>query len=251
MGILVTLVMREFRQLMQSVHGLGPFFLSLAGANALFLFFLRRAEGTTETLPSLWGPAVAFGLPFLASVASSRGFTPERECGMLRLMFSTPVRTRDWILSKVLAAWLLCLVYLAAMGLLCWILVHWQLPDGAEIPTAAAGFLPMLLMLILQALLWCSMGTCISLCSRSSAATFLLSLLSCLAIPPLVCTAVAAFDSTLMVQWPFFPLQSAVYDSACGLLSIRLAVGCLTGSAVLLFAAGILFDGLRLCATER
>ncbi len=251
MNVLPTILRREFGQLIRSAHGLGPLFLALAGAGGLFVFFVRRAEGTAEALPALWGLAAAFGLPFLAASAASRGFTQDREVGMLRLMFATPVRARWWVLGKVLAAWLLCLLYVGAMGLGCWTLVRWLLPEGAQVPMGWPGFALASGALAVQALLWCALGTLVSLLSRSSASTFLLSLLACLFAPPLACLAASAVTAGGGAQWPWFPLQTVVYDCAGGLVDIRALAACLTASAVLVYAAGLMFDALRLCATER
>ena len=42
-----------------------------------------------------------------------------------------------------------------------------------------------------------------------------------------------------------------VYDCAGGVLDLRLLVGSLAMTAVFVYAAGLVFDALRLCATER
>ncbi len=251
MNVLPTILRRESVQLIRSAHGLAPLFLAMAGAGGLFLFFLQRAEGAAETLPALWGLSAAFGLPFLAASAASRGFTQDRELGMLRLMFASPVRARWWVLGKVLAAWQLCLLYIGGMGASCWVLVHWLLPPDAQVPMSWGGFALASIALAVQALLWCSLGTLVSLFSRSSASTFLSSLLACLFAPPIVSMAIAAIAPGGGVPWPWFPLQSVVYDCAQGLVELRALVGCLTASAVLIYAAGMMFDALRLCATER
>ena len=246
-----TILRREVFQLFRSVHGVAPLFLALMGAGALFVVFLYRAEGTAETLPALWGLATAFGLPFLAAVAASRGFTQDREVGMLRLMFATPVRARWWVLGKVAAAWTLCMAYVGGMGLSCWVLTHWLLPPDAQVPGTWPGFGLAVLALAAQALLWCGVGTLASLLSRSSASTFLVSLLTCLLAPPLAWAAVSAAVAGPIAQWPWFPLQTVVYDCAGGVVDIRALVGCVTGAAVVIYAAGLAFDALRLCATER
>lgn len=246
-----TILRREAFQLVRSVHGLAPLFLALAGAGGLFVWLLNRAEGSATALPALWGLATAFGLPFLAAVAASRGFTQDREVGMLRLMFATPVRARWWVLGKVMAAWVLCMVYVGGMGLSCWALTRWAMPADAALPGTWVGFTLAVAALAAQALLWCGVGTLVSLFSRSSASTFLVSLLACLAAPPALCQALAAAFGRPMAQWPWFPMQMAVYDCAGGLVDVRALVGCVTGAAVLIYAAGMAFDALRLCATER
>ena len=249
--ILATLIRRDFLQLVHSVHGAGPLFLALCGSSALLLWLLQRAEGTTETFPALWGLAAAVGMPFLAAVAASRGFTQDRESGMMRLMFSTPVRARGWVLGKVGAAWLLCMTYLLGLALAAWVLMRWLLPTDAQLPSTWIGFSLVVLTLAIQALFWSSLGTLASLLSRSSASTFLLSLLACLTLPPLVERLAALLTPNTESQWPWFPLQAAVYDSAGGFIDIRLLVGCLLISGVLIYIAGLAFDALRLCATAR
>lgn len=252
MNVLFALARREFMQLIRSTHGLGPLFLALAGAGGLFIYFLHNAEGSAETLPALWGMAVAFGLPFLAASAASRGFTQDRERGMMRLMFATPVRARWWVLGKVLAAWDLCLLYVGGMGLACWFWVRYLAPESATIPTSWFGFCLAIVALAIQAFLWCSMGTLVSLFARSSASTFLASLLVSLFAPPFVCFALSVVaPAAVSTQLPWFPLQTLVYDCAGGVLDIRALVTCLTASCVLIYAAGFTFDALRLCATER
>ncbi len=246
-----TILRREAFQLIRSVHGLAPLFLALAGAGGLFVVFLYRAEGTAETLPALWGLATSVGLPFLAAVAASRGFTQDREVGMLRLMFATPIRARWWVLGKVFAAWSLCMLYVGGMGLSCWVLKRWLLPVGAQVPGSWLGFALAVMALAVQALLWCGVGTIVSLFLRSSASTFLLSLLICLLAPPLVWMALSTAFAGPVAQWPWFPLQTVVYDCAGGVVDVRALVGCVTGAGVLIYAAGFGFDALRLCATER
>lgn len=249
--VLPTLLRRDFTQLIRSVHGLGPLFLALAAAGGAFVGLLMRSEGTSETVPALWALAASAGMPFLAAVAASRGFTHDRECGMMRLMFSTPVRARSWVLGKVLAAVCLCAVYLGGLGVSCWVLLRWLLPETAVLTLHQAGFCFVIPVLLLQALFWCSMGTLVSLFSRSSASTFLLSLMGCLLAPPVILFFLSLLTPSQLTQWPLFPLQSMAYDAALGIVSLRLVVGCLLSSGILIYAAGFVFDALRLCATER
>ena len=163
--VFLTLLKREFAQLLCSGHGILPVCLTLAGANVLLVRFLMRAEGMAETLPALWGLASAFGLPFLAAVAASRGFTQDRETGMMRLMFATPVRARSWVVGKVSAAWCLCVLYLAGMAVSCYVLLRWLLPEDVQIFASWQGFSLAASALLLQALLWCCIGTFVSLFS--------------------------------------------------------------------------------------
>lgn len=249
--VLPAIFRREYAQLIRSVHGLGPLFLALAGSGSFFVWLLMRAEGTTETLPALWGLAASTGMPFLAAVAASRGFTHDRECGMMRLMFSTPVRARSWVLGKVLAALALCGVFLGALAIACWILLRWLIPETAHLPLNPAGFVFAVPALLLPALFWCAMGTLVSLFSRSSASTFLLSLMACYLAPPLITAFLSLFTPSLLSQWPFFPLQSMVYDCAGGIVNVRMLAGCFISSGILIYTAGFVFDALRLCATER
>lgn len=249
--VLPAIFYRDFMQLIRSAHGLGPLFLALASAGGFFVWLLMRAEGTAETLPALWGLAASSGMPFLAAVAASRGFTHDRECGMMRLMFSTPVRARSWVLGKTLAAVALCGVYLLGLGTAYWVLFRWLLPESASFPANPIGFWLVVPVLLVQALFWCSLGTLLSLFSRSSASTFLLSLMACFLAPPLIVSVLSLFTPSLTSQWPLFPLQSMVYDCAGGIVNLRMLVGCLLSTGILVYTAGFVFDALRLYATER
>lgn len=249
--LLLTIARREFFQLVHSMHGLGPLFLSLAGSGSLLLWFLQQSEGTSATLPALWGLAAAIGLPFLAAVAASRGFTQDRERGMLRLMFATPVRSRSWVLGKVWAAWGLCMIFLFGLAVACWVMVHWLMPLNVQLPMTGFGFWLAAAALAIEAFFWCSLGTLVSLFSRSSASTFLASLLGCLLVPPAVCRIGLWLTPGAAVQWPWFPYQALVYDCAGGLVDIRMLAGCVLVSVWLIYTAGLTFDALRLCATER
>jgi ABC-type transport system involved in multi-copper enzyme maturation permease subunit len=245
------LARREASQLLCSTHGLGPLLLALAGASGLFVLLLRHEEGHVAQLPALWGLATAFGLPFLAAVAASRGFTRDRENGMMRLMFSTPVRTRWWVLGKVFGAWSLSLIYVLGMMLSAWVFVRWLAPQHAQMPWTWLGFLFAILALLIESILWCSIGTLASLFSRSSASTFLLSLLISLFAPPMVSMLLVAVMPNTVTQWPWFPLQSVVYDCATGLIHVRALLGCIIASGVVVYLAGILFDSLRMLGAER
>lgn len=249
--ILLTVARRDLRQLIRSSQGILTFFLALSAGNGLLVALLRRAEGTSESFAALLGLTASFGMPLLAAAAASRGFTRDRENGLLRLMFSTPVRARTWVLGKALASWVLQVGYMAAMGICAWVTVRWGLPGTAELPAMWEGYVLSALMLALQALLWAGVGTFVSLLTSGAAAAAFLTLLVCAIVPPACARGTAALFPELRVQWGWFPLQEAVYDSACGLFDIRVAVGCLTAAAVLLYAAGFLFDALRLCGKER
>ena len=113
------------------------------------------------------------------------------------------------------------------------------------------GFALAVAALAAQALLWCGVGTLVSLFFRSSASTFLISLLTCLLAPPALCMTLSMTFGRPITQWPLFPLQMAVLDCAGGLVDVRALAGCLMGAAVVTYAAGMAFDALRLCATER
>ncbi len=249
--VLLTILRREFSQLIRSVHGLGPLFLAMAGTGVIFIHLLQNAEGSVETLPALWSFAVALGLPFLAAVAASRGFTQDRDRGMMRLMFSSPVRARSWVWGKVFASWLLCLVYVAGMALVCWVMLRWLLAPSAQIPMSWGGFVLGGMALAIEALLWCSIGTLVSLFSRSTASTFLISLMACVFMPPILYKIMGHMVPYTEAQWPLIPLQSVVYDCASGLIDVRVLTSCGVLSMVLVYIAGLLFDALRLCGTER
>lgn len=245
------LARRESSHLLRSAHGLGPLLLALAGASALFILILRHEEGHVVQVPALWGLATAFGLPFIASVASSRGFTRDRENGMMRLMFATPVRARLWVLGKVFGAWAFSVIYILGMICSAWFFIRFLAPEHARLPWTWQGFSFAVIALLIEALLWSAIGTLASLFSRSSASTFLLALMISFCAPPVVSMILATMIPDSVSQWPWFPLQSVVYDCATGLINVRALIGCCIASSVVVYLSGLLFDFLRMLGAER
>ncbi len=216
----------------------------------MLILFLRHEEGHAVQLSSIWGLATAFGLPFLAAVAASRGFTLDRERGMMRLMFSTPFRARGWVLAKIIAAAFLALIYMIGMAIAVWVLVRWMMP-GAQLPWTWIGFWTAGSALLVEAFLWSSIGTLVSLLLRSSASTFLLSLLLGLLAPPLVCMSMTSTLPESILQWPWFPLQFLVYDCASGIIHLRALVACIIATVTLIYISSVVFDALRVNGKEK
>ncbi len=126
-----------------------------------------------------------------------------------------------------------------------------MLPEIATLPFMWEGFLFAAAMMALQAGMWCGVGILISLISRSTTAAAFLTFLACLLAPPALTLIFALCLPVQQPQWAWFPLQEQVYDAALGLLNVRAVVSCLSITAVVLYAAGLLFDAHRICGKER
>lgn len=247
---LFSLIRREAFHLLRSSHGLGPLFFALAGGCGLLILLMRYEEGHVVQFPALWGLATAFGLPFIVAVASSRGFTLDRERGMMRLMFSTPLSARGWVIAKIFAAWSLALVYILGMAVAAWVILHWLMPE-AQLPWQWNQFIIAGIALTIEGLLWSSIGTLVSLLFRSSASTFLVALLACLMGPPLLCISVAHLLPEAVSQWPWFPLQFIVYDCASGIIHLHALIVSLLVALLLIHLSSVVFDCLRILGKEK
>ncbi len=245
----VLIAREEWRALIKSAQGLVPLGVMLAAAGGAFVWMLRAYEGTTEGMESLWGIAVAPWLPALAAALSMRGFTEDRATGMLRLMFSTPVRDVDWVLGKCIAAWAVCLVYvLAAMLLLP--LTSLFAPPEATLPCSGWGVFFACVAMGLQSAMWCAAGVFASLFFRRPAATGITVLALCGALPPAAYALLRAFFPAVRSDWTWLPFQSHVYDFSTGMISLAQCTGYLSVCALMIYSATLLLGVRRTLGGE-
>lgn len=240
---------QEWRALVQCAQGLVPLGLILAAAGGTFVWMLHAYEGWQEGLESLWAIAVEPWLPLLAAALSMRGFTEDRATGMLRLMFSTPVRDVDWVLGKWAAAWAVCLVYVAA-ALLLIPLTRGFVPAGAMLPCAGWGVFFACVAMMLQSAMWCATGVFVSLFFRRPAATGITVLALCGVLPPALYALMRMFFPAIGSDWTWLPLQSHVYDFSTGMISLAQCTGYLSLCALMIYSATVLLGVRRMLGCE-
>lgn len=212
----------------------------LAAAAGLFATSLQFGEDGSWSVAALWTLSVALPLPLLAAMATMHLFAGERSAGTLAALLTLPVRERDILLGKFLAALGTVWVGLAGAAM-SWLLLERALPGG--VPPVSTLALPLGL-LALQALSWTALGTLTSVLARrpwSAAAAAVLAGLGGM----LAWGACARFFPSLRWHMPALPLIVECLDAASGRLSLRSLVwhGSLTWW--LLFAATRLLEARR------
>lgn len=249
MRIALVIARQEWRSMMRTAQGIVPLVVLLMAAGWSFIWLLRRYEGTTEGLESLWGLAVAPWIPLLAAALSTRGFTEDRALGMMRLMFSTPVREIDWVLGKFLAVWIACAVYVLSALLLLPVVNFW-VPAEATLTCMGWGVFFACAAMLLQSAMWCAVGICISLFFKRPAATGIAVLATCGALPPAVYALLRVFFPAIRSDWTWLPFQAHVYDFSTGLFSLAQCCGYLSVCALFVYAATVLLNLRRILGTE-
>ena len=208
---------RDAHATLTSVGGYGVLsgFLALFGWS--FVEVLRRNEGGFAAAAALWGVAVAPWLPALAALVSMRLFSEERQSGTLESLLTAPVRARDVVLGKFLAALTVVLLglllALVPVAMLMRMAPHMT---GAFAPAALAAALAML---ILQAAAWVAIGTCASLLARQQATAAVLAAVG-IGLPYAAYAGLTSWIPRLQPSLSLWPPIEHVTDAATGLFAL-------------------------------
>jgi ABC-2 type transport system permease protein len=217
----------------------------LAACGCTFGVLLRGNEGSVLQIQSLWGVSVALWLPVLSALLTTRLFSEERATGSIEMLMSAPVREREVVLGKFLSA--LTMVVLAMLVTLT--VPLWILPRMSPHMQGGVSFLAFaaaLLILLLQASVWCAAGTLISLFFSNQTAAAVCSLLLCCALPAAVYFAVMAWVPALRAEMAWMPLLVHVYDFSTGLFSAGFMMLYLATTLFFLFVCSKSLACLRL-----
>lgn len=222
---------------------IGAIFLAAAGW--LFASFLRDNEGSVLQAQTVWGVAVAPWLPLLCATLTSRLFSAEYASGMSELMVSAPVREREVVIGKYLAALsITILLLLCALAAPLWVLP--SMSHQAQINISLPAFWATLAILVMQAALWCATGTLCSLLFRHQAASALCALALCYGVPIALYSAAMAWWPTLRAEIAWMPILVHVYDFSTGLFATSTILLYLTAASFFLFACSKTYACTRL-----
>lgn len=217
----------------------------LAVCGWVFVSALRMAEGSVLRLQTIWGVSVAPWLPVLCAVLTMRLFADERASGMIQLLLAAPVRERDFVMGKFLAA----MSVVAVTLLLAMLVPKMVLPFFAPRMGDAFRFFPFFLTylgLLLQASTWCAAGIMVSVFSRNQAAAAVISLVLCCALPTALYLAVLFWFPELRSRTVSYPFLNHIYDFSTGLFSTATISYYLLSTVFFLFACTKRLVWLRL-----
>lgn len=199
-----------------------------AATGALLLLSLFSAEGTVQTLATLYTRVVALTLPGLTALATMRAFTEERQTGTLETLLTAPVSDAAVVFAKFGAALLLAVLALGVASLGFVLYVETALPPPVYSRTGIAAAMALLL---LHAAAWTATGVLTSLWSRHQAIAAVLSLLA--TVPHSILAAGLAPS----VETSGYLDSLSVAHVARGVVDSRPIILCLTALALALFVA--------------
>jgi len=221
----------QARGLYQTAFVVGLF---LAVSGVLFSFRLAEAEGSRLPLAAVWVSAVAPLLPVLATLLGMGVWSEERRSGRLDVLLATAVRERDLALGKFLGV-----VGIMAEAVVLSLLAS-LVPLASIAPDAFAGvraisFLPGLLVLAVQGVLWAAVAVMTSAFCRSAVAAAALSLTLTVGLPRAVWAGLLAWAPAGRTAFGAFPPDEHVLDMSLGDVSAMTVVSYLLLSCVALF----------------
>lgn len=199
-----------------------------AGAGAMLLIKLFAAEGSIDTLQTIYAKVLILLLPALCALATMRSFPAERESGTLEVLLTTPVTDSEVVTSKFAAAFLL-----VAMGLLA-SLAGFVLYVETALPApvySRTGIGSALAIILLHAAAWTSLGVLTALLTRHQA----LAAAACL-LPAGIHSLLAA-GAMPGVRPAGYLNALSIEHVARGVLDTRPVLLCLSLTGFFLFAA--------------
>lgn len=215
-----------------------------AVAAAMFALALRRAEGTSESLPAIWSMCTAPLLPFVAAFLGMDLVSSERSSGRIDMLLSTVAETRDFVAGRFAALLFMLAEWTLALAVFEFVLVRFMAP-AALVPFTAASFLPALVVLSFQAALWAAVTVAAGAFSRHAALSCIASVAVSCAIPRLGWMALSEFLPFGRVTLGQFPLDAHVSDMASGFVSVPTLAAYALAALWALYVASCKLSSLR------
>jgi len=237
--------LREVRTFRRSFIGYLPIALFLSVVGWSFVMLLRKSDGGVLQIQTIWGMAVSPWVSVLCSVLTMRLFAEERSTGMIDLLLSVPVREREIVLGKFLAALTMTLLAVTTSLVTPLVVLPWIAPalKSALHPVA---FILTWFILMLQSSLWCAVGTMVSVCFRNQTLASVISILVCGGIPLSFYAVILAWMPEVRLNAAWMPLITNVYDFSTGLVSSFALSGYVVLTVLCLFICSKLLAMLRL-----
>ena len=230
-------------------RGLYTTALSVAGFLALaagaFAFNFSRAEGGALTLPALWAVSVSPVLPILAALLAMGVWSDERQSGRVAALLSVAVRERDYVLGKFLGVWTLLMgAVVLALALLLGALPFFSPALASR--TSLLSFVPPLLTLGLQGLLWTAVSVALSAMFRHAAAAAATAVVLLVALPRAIWVGLRLWSARGATAFGEMPLDAQAVDGALGTIALGTLLAYLALTALALLVATKCVAAVRL-----
>jgi len=223
-----TLFRREALSMLRSSFAWSLTAVFAAATGALLLMALYSAEGSIETLQTLYARVLILLLPAFCALATMRSFPDERQSGTLETLLTAPVSDGEVVAAKFAAAFLLAFIGIAASLAGFVLYVETALPAPVYSRTGIAAALAAVL---LHAAAWTAMGVLAALGSRHQAVVAATTLL------PAGAHSLLAAGLAPGIEPSGYLNALSVVHVARGVLDSRPVLLCLALAAFCLFAA--------------
>ncbi len=202
----------------------------------MLIVTLFAAEGTVQTLATIFTRVVVLSLPGFAALATMRAFAEERQTGTLETLLTAPVTDRTVVMARFWSSLLLLILALAVATGGFVFYVESALPPPAYSRT---GIAVAMVMLLLHGALWTAVGILAALCSRHQAMAAAISLL--FTVPhALIASGILPF-----VRTSSYLDSLSIGHTARGIIDSRPIVLCLTLLPLILFTAVRVLESRR------
>ena len=213
--------------------------------NAVFVNSLLSGEGSATSIEVIWALSVATVLPVLCSLVTMRLWAEERSSGMADLLLVTPLPERELVFGKYLGA-LTAVVFIVLLCLVTPLCILPKFVPELESSVSFVSFLPAVCILAFHAMLWCSIGSWTSACTKNPAVAAFVSILLMVALPYAVYRATLQWMPAFRAIVPEYPFMRSLSDFATGYVSTGGIVFYFVFSFFSLFAATKAVATLRL-----
>jgi hypothetical protein len=213
--------------------------------NVLFLNSLLSGEGSSTPIEVMWALSVSSALPVLCSLMTMRLWADERRTGMIDLLLVTPLPEKRLVFGKYLGV-LMSVILIILISLVTPLYILPYFAPAIESSISFFTFIPAICILILHAMLWCSIGSWMSVLAKNSAIAAFVSFLLMAALPYIAYRALLEWLPALRAVIPEYPFFRSLSDFATGYISTASLVFYFAFTFFSLFAATKALAVLRL-----
>lgn len=229
------------RNLFSTALSLGVF---LSASALLFALGLEDAEGGAMTLAAVWASSVSPVLPILVAVLAMDVWSDERLTGRIDFLLSAPVKERDLVAGKFLGV-AFSGMGAVAMSLFVCLAVLRHVEPQSLVQAHVVSFVPALIALFLQNLLWSAISVAASAFFRHAAAAACVSAVLTCGLPRGFWAALIAWAPQGREICGDMPLDAHVVDMAQGVFALGVIVSYVVLSAVVLFVCAKWVESMR------
>ena len=217
----------------------------LTAVAVLFSFNLEAAEGGRLSLAAIWAASASPVLPVLAAFLGMGVWSDERQSGRADVLLATAVRERDLVLGKFFGV-VVEVLSLTVLSLVSTIALLWVLAPEAVVGTRLLGFVPALVGIVVQGVLWCAVSVAASALCRHAATAAVLSVILTVGLPRGIWAGLKVWAKAGRTAFGEMPFDAFALDVSAGVVPVGSLAAYVILTLVMLFVASKFVALLRL-----